>query len=394
MPGGAKTNEAHQTMLANVALILQQDGSYTPYQPKGVGAAAIRDIRSFVANNTSRSSRVFGRRATLGTNRHGQPLRASMLLYDRDWPETLALFCASQSFSGTAERKVQDLIESIQRGVPADCRAAFLFVGNGFSDATIACARQAIDTSWGKICRVFASLDEVRDWLRQGGAFPGEASLALPLTTSGVAIDSVVPANVVVSESPCSPGVLLMTDDIFRDIAHFNAQYRPEPAIRPKMEDLPDGLYIFKVVAADFGRAANQSVLFKLWLLALCGPAPGAMGEKVYWLTDVPACNQLGYDLCILGFSEFATGQKNLSHALHNLPPRLRGLHFQAKKVAESGKDGKTYHKLHMLGRTANQQVPASPATPPPAAATIPPAAREPVQQQQLPLRHDDEIPF
>lgn len=184
-----------------------------------------------------------------------------------------------------------------------------------------------------------------------------------------------------------------MNEDVLNAMSRFDDQYRPDPGIRPGTEILADGNYAFEVLSADLGKANDGSPLLNVWMRALEGPSAGVMVDHAYWLNKREGCNRLGYDLVVLGFSEFEAGRSRFSDALRNALPRLRGMRFKARKVTEVGRDGKTYHKLQLAGRISTA----------PATAAGPPAGhRQPANPpDEIPLApartarpSDDEIPF
>jgi hypothetical protein len=179
--------------------------------------------------------------------------------------------------------------------------------------------------------------------------------------------------------------------DDFSDLASFDASYRPESPIRAGIDTLSDGDYDFEVRKAELTRTAktNDRIL-RIELLA-----GGRCVEWVHFLSTQSSMNQLGADLCVLGFDADRWGQPGRSVAVE-LPKavaQLPGRRFRATKRTDRPTEGqyagRSFHKLYVNALLSGSAVPpngASPKTPAPApppsqGATPPPPISNIVQK-------------
>lgn len=170
-----------------------------------------------------------------------------------------------------------------------------------------------------------------------------------------------------------------MSDEILSEISRYDADYRPDAGIRPKVDTLPDGDYDFEILDAILGRTQNSNDAILKVGLKVQG---GTVVEKAYFFGDQAAINRLGADLMALGFREFERPQ-SFSAALKAALPKLKGVRFRARKMTDtSSSNGKTYHNLYIAGRL------------PAAGAASPPPAGRPVQQPAPAASNSEAIPF
>ena len=157
-----------------------------------------------------------------------------------------------------------------------------------------------------------------------------------------------------------------MSDDIFDEIGRFDGEYTPEDVQRPGLDSLPDGTYEFQVSQVALARTpkSNEPIL-RCALKVLSGASAGSTVEKAWFFKTQKNINQLGADLCSLGFdADSWHGKRPFSQELKKALPKLKGMRFRARKLTEKGGDDKVYQNLYISGPLAANYTPPPPPSP------------------------------
>lgn len=162
---------------------------------------------------------------------------------------------------------------------------------------------------------------------------------------------------------------------MLNDISQWDNDYKPQHAILPGLEALQNGDYDFEIESAILARtpSTNETIL----RVAL-KVGSGLLVERAYFFKTQQSANQLGMDLCLMGFD--CHGRRAFSQEFRDVLPLLKGARFRGRKSSRVGKDNKDYHDLLVLtpaGRTASKPVA------PPTAAVAEPA---PVYNGEVPF--------
>jgi hypothetical protein len=183
------------------------------------------------------------------------------------------------------------------------------------------------------------------------------------------------------------------TDTIVDELSRFDADFRPDPGIRPNLDSLADGDYDMVVEHADLTHTPqNKELILRLALQVVGQPCPV---EYAYFFRTQRSANRLGWDLQMLGFDcdRWRTDGRRFSLELRAAVPRLTGRRFRARKTSRKDATGKDWTDLTIQAPRPGQAMPASPSVRVPAApspsANGPAAATAPAA-----VEDDDAIPF
>lgn len=139
--------------------------------------------------------------------------------------------------------------------------------------------------------------------------------------------------------------------DFDTDFSSFDDDFDPQPAIRPGIDTLPDGSYVFEVLDAELTRARNGDSICQLGLQVV----GGGVVQQTYWLNKQSAVNRMGYDFGVLGLTVAAPLSETIPAAVAKLP----GIKFRGTKTSRTY-EGKLYHDLNVSARVGAKPMPAN----------------------------------
>lgn len=143
------------------------------------GAATVAELPRHTAQLLFTGGRVFAEWPALCEGLFGSPHYPNFLLFDRRWPEPLALIGRHQSSSGSAREKLPLIAETVQDRYPCPC---LLVLEGPFmcgDPRVMRWASQRAERSNGRLRRVFAGAYDFRQWMMTGAIFPEAAAPVL-----------------------------------------------------------------------------------------------------------------------------------------------------------------------------------------------------------------------
>jgi hypothetical protein len=143
------------------------------------GSGAVAELPRHTRELLFAGGRVFSEYPALCEGLFGSPHYPNFLLFDRRWPEPLALIPRHQSSSGSARDKLPLIAETIQERYPCPCLLVLEGPFMSGDPRVMRWAYHRAERSNGRLRRVFAGAYEFRQWMITGAAFPEAAPASL-----------------------------------------------------------------------------------------------------------------------------------------------------------------------------------------------------------------------
>lgn len=139
----------------------------------------------------------------------------------------------------------------------------------------------------------------------------------------------------------------------------YENEYKPEHAVRPRLETLADGDYEFTILDAAIVHLVNKPVL-----RAGLKVEGGGIIEHTWWHDSQDKFNAMAADLLSLGFpaDKWGKGGIPVKQGFPDAVAKMPGIRFKGAKRTERPTEGtyagKVFHKLYISGRVSGKPMP------------------------------------